>query len=341
MDFLGVIIFDKPAYLCETLYIRIQSRWVMSILSKPYFHDEAAAFDKLENIVWPGGPTCPKCGAVDRIKKLEGVKDKKGRVRLGLWKCYHCRGQFTVRFGTIFESSHIPLHKWLQAVYLMASSKKGISANQLARTLEVTVKTGWFMAHRIREAMRSSDFSPMGGPGVIVEVDETFIGRDKTKKPKGQKRGRGYAHKFKVLTLVERGGRTRSMVVDSLKAKAPVPILKERIDGETRIMTDQAGQYRYLYRDFAEHHVVRHNRGEYGRGEIHTNTIEGFFSIFKRGMKGVYQHCSQKHLHRYLAEFDFRYNERAALGVDDHERGDRLLAGIIGKRILYRDSSLR
>jgi len=309
----------------------------MSILSKAYFHDEQAAFDKLESIVWPDGPTCPKCGAVDRINRLKGVKDKKGRVRPGLWKCYHCRGQFTVRVGTVFESSHVPLHKWLQAVFLMASSKKGISANQLSRTLEVTVKTGWFMAHRIREAMRSGELAPMGGEGEIVEVDETFIGIDRTKKPKHSKKGRGYAHKYKVLTLVERGGKAQSMVVNDLKAKTIVPILKANIDKESRVMTDEAGQYRYLNRDF-EHDFVRHGQGEYGRGEVTTNTIEGFFSIFKRGMKGVYQHCSEKHLHRYLAEFDFRYNNRIALDVNDNERLDAMLSGIIGKRLTYRDS---
>lgn len=309
----------------------------MSILSKPYFHDEQAAFDKLESIVWPDGPTCPKCGAVDRINRLEGVKDKKGRVRLGVWKCYHCRSQFTVRVGTVFEASHVPLHKWLQAVFLMVSSKKGISANQLSRTLEVTVKTGWFMAHRIREAMRTGELSPMGGEGEIVEVDETFIGNDRSKKPKHTKKGRGYAHKYKVLTLVERGGRARSMVVDDLKAKTIVPILKANIDKESRVMTDEAGQYKYLKRDF-DHDFVRHGQGEYGRGEVTTNTIEGFFSIFKRGMKGVYQHCSEKHLHRYLAEFDFRYNNRAALEVSDSDRFDTMLACITGKRLLLRDS---
>ena len=312
----------------------------MSILSRPYFHDEQAAFDKLESIVWPDGPTCPKCGALDRINRLEGVKDKKGRVRPGLWKCYHCRSQFTVRVGTVFEASHVPLHKWLQAVYLMASSKKGISSNQLHRTLEVTLKTAWFMAHRIREAMRDGSLALMGGSGEIVEVDETFIGIDRTKKPKHSKKGRGYAHKYKVLTLVERGGKARSMVINDLKAKTIVPILKANSDKESQVMTDEAGQYKYLRRDF-DHDFVRHGIGEYGRGPIHTNTIEGFFSIFKRGMKGVYQHCSEKHLHRYLAEFDFRYNNRAALEITDAERAERALAGILGKRILYRDSSVR
>lgn len=312
----------------------------MSILSKPYFHNEAAAFAKLESILWPDGPTCPKCGAVDRIKKLEGVKDKKGRDRLGLWKCYHCRGQFTVRVGTIFHSSHVPLHKWLQCVFLMVSSKNGISSNQLHRTLEVTLKTAWFMSHRIREAMRDGSLAPMGGAGGVVEVDETFIGNDRTVKPKHSKKGRGYAHKYKILTLVERGGRARSMVINDLKAKTIVPILKENINHETRVMTDEAGQYKFLNRDF-NHDFVSHSGGEYVRGEIHTNTIEGYFSIFKRGMKGIYQHCAKKHLHRYLAEFDFRYNNREANGFSDRERFGNVLTGVVGKRLLYVDSSVR
>lgn len=246
----------------------------MSLLSKPIFHDEAAAFEKVEALLWPHGPVCPHCGGMDRVYDLQ-------KTRLGLRKCGHCRKQFTVRVGTVFESSHVPLHKWLQAILLMASSKKGISANQLHRTLEVTVKTAWFMAHRIREAMRSGDLSPMGGNGGTVEVDETFIGNDRTKKPKSDKRGRGYAHKYKVLTLVERGGTTRSMVVNDLKAKTLVPVLKEQIDRESRVITDEAGQYVYLSRDFATHDFVRHNKGEYACGDVHTNTIEGYFSAAK------------------------------------------------------------
>ncbi len=313
----------------------------MSILSRPYFHDEEAAFAKLESVVWPNGAICPHCGGYERIYKIKPSLEKK--VRIGLHKCGQCRKQFTVKVGTVFESSHVPLHKWLQAIFLIASSKKGISANQLHRTLEVTLKTAWFMGYRIREAMRQGALAPMGAGGGTVEVDETFIGHDRTIRPKGRKKGRGYHHKFKVLTLVDRVGRTKSVVVGDLKAKTLVPILREHIAHEARVITDEAGQYKHLYRDFAEHQVVHHNRGEYGRGEIHTNTVEGYFSIFKRGMKGVYQHCSEKHLHRYLAEylaeFDFRYNERIALGVDDDERGDKLLAGIVGKRVLYRDSS--
>lgn len=311
----------------------------MSILSQPYFHDEAAAFAKLESIVWPDGPICPKCGATDRIGALKNVKDKKGRVRLGLKKCYHCRSQFTVRVGTVFESSHVPLHLWLQAAYLMCSSKKGISSNQLHRTLGVTLKTAWFMSHRLREAMRSGDLTPFGSNGGAVEVDETFIGNDRTVKPKGEKRGRGYHHKHKVLALVDRAtGRARSMVVDDLKASTLAPIVRENLSREARLMTDEAAYYTLVGREFAEHGIVRHNLGEYGRGDVHTNTIEGYFSIFKRGMKGTYQHCSKKHLHRYLAEFDFRYNERSALGVGDTQRTTVALRGIMGKRLTYRST---
>ena len=202
----------------------------------------------------------------------------------------------------------------------------------------MTYKTAWFMAHRLREAMRDGALAPFGGPGEIVEVDETFIGHDKAIKPKYRKKGRGYAHKHKILTLVERGGRARSMIVDDLKVKTIVPILKEQIDRDTRIMTDEAPQYRNLSKDFADHFYVSHGAGEYGRGEINTNTIEGFFSIFKRGMKGIYQHCAKRHLHRYRAEFDFRYSNREAAGVNDGERMDNALRGVIGKRLTYRPS---
>ncbi len=305
----------------------------MSVLSKPYFHDEAAAFAKLEEIVWPDGPVCPHCGGMDKAYDLS-------KTRMGLKKCGHCRKQFTVRVGTVFEQSKVPLHKWMQAAYLVCASKKGVSAHQLHRTLEVTYKTAWFMMHRLREAMRSGDLDvPFGADGGDVEVDETFIGHDKAKKPRGEKKGRGYAHKHKVLTLVDRSsGRAKSMVVDDLKATTLTPILKENIAREARVLTDEAGQYKYLDRDFAGHSFVRHGQDEYVNLEdrtIHTQTIEGYFSIFKRGMKGVYQHCAKKHLHRYLAEFDFRYNERK---VSDLNRTEIALGGIIGKRLLYRDS---
>lgn len=300
----------------------------MSVLSAPYFHDEEAAYAKLESIVWPNGPVCPHCGGYERIGKLAG-----SATRIGVHKCYQCRKQFTVKVGTVFESSHVPLYKWFQATYLLCSSKKGISAHQLHRVLEVSYKTAWFMAHRLREAMATMGMEPMGGEGAVVEVDETFIGRDKSVKPDHEKKGRGYAHKHKVLALVDRKtGRARAMVVDSLKAKDLMPLLAENIAPETAVCTDEAGQYVHLGKHFNGHGVVRHGIGEYGRGETHTNTIEGYFSIFKRGMKGVYQHCAKKHLHRYVAEFNFRYNERS---LTDTERTTTVLQNVIGKRLTY------
>jgi transposase-like protein len=299
----------------------------MSVLSKPFFHDEAAAFAYLESVLWTDGPVCPHCGGMDRVYEIKGKS-----ARIGLKKCGHCRKQFTVKVGTVFESAHIPLHKCLQAVYLLTSNKKGFSAHQLHRTLGITYKSAWFLAHRIREAMRTGGLAPMGG---IVEVDETFIGHDKTKKPRGSKKGRGYQHKYKVLTLVSREGEARSFHVDKVDAKTIAPILRENIVREAKVMTDEAGQYRNAKRDFAEHHFVRHGKGEYVRGEIHTNTIEGYFSIFKRGMKGVYQHCGEQHLHRYLAEFDFRYTNRVALGVSDDMPADAALRRAVGRRLTY------
>jgi transposase-like protein len=307
-----------------------------SVLSEAYFHDEAAAFAALEGILWPEGPICPHCGATDRISRLEGVKDKKGRVRLGLWKCYHCRKQLTVRKGTVFESSHLKLHQWLQAAYLLCSSKKGISSNQLARTLGVTVKTGWFASHRIREALRAGELRvPFGSGGGAVESDETFIGRKE-----GVPVRRGYAHKQAVLSLIDRDTKqVRSFYIDGTSAKDVLPILKANIAKEATVMTDEAGQYTNLNEEFARHEFVVHSAEEYVRGDVHTNNFEGFYSVFKRGMKGVYQHCREKHLHRYLAEFDFRYNNRIALGIDDMSRTTEALRGIVGKRLTYRDSS--
>lgn len=307
----------------------------MSILSKPYFHGEEAAFEHLEAVLWPNGPVCPHCGAMSRISRIKPNPVK--RVRFGLHKCGECGKQFTVKIGTVFEHARIPLHKMLQAVHLMVASKKGVSAHQLHRILEVQYRTAWFLAHRICEAMRSGELAPMGGLGGIVEVDETFIGNDRTIKPKGVKKGRGYAHKHKVLALIDRkAGTARTMVVDDLKASTLTPILNANIDCEARVFTDEAGQYVKLGDSFAEHEFVRHKAEEWARGEVHTNTLEGFFSIFKRGMKGVYQHCAKKHLHRYAAEFEFRYNNRVALGVDDPARASAALRGIAGKRLTYR-----
>ncbi len=307
----------------------------MSVLSRPEFHDEAKAFEHLERIIWAHGRACPHCGGVDRITKVTANPEK--RIRLGLWRCGDCKKQFTVKVGTVFEHARLPLNKALQAVYLMTSSKKGISAHQLHRILEVTYKTAWFLAHRIREAMRTGDLAPFGGAGGIVEVDETFIGNRK-----GAEKKRAFHHKMKVLALVDRStGRSRAMVVDNVSAAHIVPIVRDNIAAEAHVITDEANQYRHLHNDFAAHDFVSHERGEYGRGEVHTNTIEGYFSIFKRGMKGVYQHCGEKHLHRYLAEFDFRYSNREANGIDDAERSREAMRGIVGKRLTYSSTGCR
>ena len=311
----------------------------MSALSLSYLHDEAAAFAELERLMWPDGPVCPHCGGMDRVYALKGVRSKpskkspEGVERHGLKKCGHCRKQFTVRVGTIFEDSHAPLHKWFQAIRLMVSSKKGISSHQLHRTLEVQYNTAWFMSHRIREAMRSGSLAPMGGGGGTVEVDETFIGDNKLYK--NFKRKRGFQHKHVVLTLVDRKGEARSFHVDRANAQSILPVVRENIAKEAAIHTDDAHHYKHLRKD-RKHASVKHGQGEYVRGEIHTNSVEGFFSVFKRGMKGVYQHCSEKHLHRYLAEFDFRYSNRSKLGIEDKERAEKATVGAKGKRLTYR-----
>jgi len=300
-------------------------------LTKPMFTDPEKAREYLESVRWPRGPICPHCGSVEKITALKGNSH-----RAGLYQCNACREPFTVTVGTLYERSHIPLHKWLLATHLMSASKKGMSAHQLHRMLGITYKSAWFMAHRIREAMRPLKSAPMGQGGGGVEIDETYIGRDPLKsKPKY-----GPAQKQRVLSLVDRAsGRSVSMVADSLHAKTLVPILKENIAREARILTDGAAHFNILPLLFADHQSVDHGRKEYVRlsdRTVHTNTIEGFFSIFKRGMKGTYQHCSKQHLHRYLAEFDFRYSNRIKVGVNDSERADKALKGISGKRLTYR-----
>lgn len=319
----------------------------MSVLSLPRFQYEAAAFAYLESMIWTNGTVCPHCGVVNgRIYDLSSVRGKpskkspNGAIRYGLKKCGECRKQFTAKVGTVFEDAKLPLHIMLQAVHLMMSSKKGVSSHQLSRILEIQYNSAWFLSHRIREAMRSGDLTPFGSGGGVVEVDETFIGHDQTIKPKGEKKGRGYHHKHKVLSLVDRDtGRQRSMVVDSLKAEHVLPILKTNIAAEARVMTDEAGQYRSLGAHFADHGYTRHGVGQYVDyvdSTIHTNTIEGAFSIFKRGMKGTYQHCAKKHLHRYVAEFEFRYTHRVATGYNDTARAEQAVQGIVGKRLTYR-----
>lgn len=313
-----------------------------SVLTEAYFTDEAAAFEALEGIMWPEGPTCPHCGATDRMNRLANQRSKpskahpKGIVRHGLWKCYHCRGQFTVRKGTVFEASHLKLHQWFQCAYLLCSSKKGVSSNQLARTLGCTVKTAWFASHRIREAMKDGKLGPIGGGMKAVEADETFIGNRKGF-PKGKG---GFGHKMKVMSLVERGGKVRSMVLDSVTRSDVERVIRANVLPDSKLMTDTAAYYKRSDLGTTEHHMVNHFAGEYVRGEAHTNTLEGYFSVFKRGMKGIYQHCEEKHLHRYLAEFDFRYNNRIAAGVSDQGRTVNALKGAFGKRLMYRDSSV-
>jgi transposase-like protein len=303
-----------------------------SALSAPHFHNEEAAYAYVEARIWPEGPVCPHCGGVERIGKMGGKS-----TRIGAYKCYQCRKPFTVKIGTIFEASHVPMNVWLQAMYLIAGSKKGISSNQLHRTLGVTLKTAWFMSHRIREAMRSGDLAPFGSGGGFVEVDETYIGRDKSIPVRV-----GYQHKYKVLSLLDRDtGRTRMMVVDKVTVASVTPILQANIAREAHLLTDDAGQYRHMHRHFASHRTTAHTKGNYVdrlNPTIHTNTIEGSFSIFKRGMKGVYQHCAGKHLHRYLAEFEFRYCNREATGFNDTARADELLRGIVGRRLTYQRS---
>lgn len=301
-------------------------------LSAPHLNNEDAAFAYVEARLWPNGPVCTHCGEMERVGRMGGKATRKG-----LHKCYQCRKQFTVRQGTIFESSHLPLNVWLQAIFLMASSKKGVSSHQLQRMLGVTLKTAWFLSHRIREAMTHGDLDKFGGDGGVVEVDETYFGN---LTPGGYRDHSGFAHKMKVLSLVDRNsGRARSVQIKKVSLDEIEPIIRANMADDAHLMTDEHMVYKKLRQPFPKHGRVYHGVGEYARGSIHTNTIEGFFSIFKRGMRGVYQHCRAKHLNRYLAEFDFRYSNRIALGCDDLERADRMLRGVVGKRLTYRGTS--
>ena len=305
----------------------------MSVLSRPQFQDEAAAYAFVEKEIWPEGPVCPHCGGCERISAIKANAEKK--VRQGLKFCGQCRKQFTVKVGTIFEDSHLPMTKWLQAIYLMTASKKGLSAHQMHRTLEITYKTAWFLEHRIREAMASGDLSAFGQGGGIVEVDETFIGRIK-----GAPKKRAFHHKMKVLALVDRTtGQARTMVINDVTAKTLMPIVRANVAKEATIMTDEHNAYTKVADHFAGHGTTTHSAGQYvdyNDPTIHSNTVEGYFSIFKRGMKGIYQHCGERHLHRYLAEFEFRYNNREKLGCNDGDRARAALRGVVGKRLTYR-----
>jgi transposase-like protein len=310
-----------------------------STLSDKHFHDEAAAYAYVEARVWPEGPICPHCGGTERISKMGGKS-----TRIGAYKCYQCRKPFTVKIGTIFESSHVPLRHWLQAIFLLSSSKKGISSNQLARTLGCTLKTAWFLSHRIRESMGEKGLPPLGGEGKIVESDETYWGPkdiDTDPKMKARRRGKpGPGGKAKIMALVERGGHSRAIKVADLTNETMQRVLLENVDRKSRLMTDE-GTALSIGLMFAKHETVKHSAKEYARGDVSTNTIEGYFSVFKRGMRGTYQHCAEKHLQRYLDEFNFRYNTRTALGVNDTSRADKALKGIVGKRLTYRTANQR
>ncbi|WP_066256920.1 IS1595 family transposase [Hydrogenophaga flava] len=303
----------------------------MSYLSQPHFHNEEAAYAFVESRVWPNGPVCPHCGGTERNKLMGGAS-----TRIGTYKCYDCRKPFTVKVGTIFESSHIPLRLWLQGIYLIAASKKGISANQLHRTLGITLKSAWFMGHRIREAMRDNRTDLLGGGGSIVEADETYMASKR-----GEKAIQGGGHRSKVLSLVSREGRTRSFHVANVDKDNLKPILLAHIAKDTHLMTDGAGHYKKIGQEFDLHESTNHTQKEYAKDSkvkgvrTHSNTVESYFGILKRGISGIYHHVSEEHLQRYVDEFDFRFTNRKSMGVDDVQRADLLLKGVVGKRLTY------
>lgn len=305
----------------------------MSNLQNPIYHDNNAAREYLEALRWPDGTICPHCGSVGNATKLKGKS-----TRPGVYKCKDCRKPFSVTIGTLFERSHIPLSKWLMGFYLMASSKKGMSAHQLHRTLSITYKSAWFMEHRIREAMCDGSTGPLGGGGKIVQADETYIGK-KAVKPTQTTSGRpftktggGGVHKNAVVSLVSEG-KARTFHVDRADMKTIREILVRNVDPKTALHTDESRLYTKVGKEYADHQTVNHSKGEFARNGVTTNNVENYFSIFKRGMRGVYQHCSERHLQRYLTEFDFRYNSR---DVNDFERAEMAVKGAEGKRLTYR-----
>ncbi|MBV6489555.1 MAG: IS1595 family transposase ISNwi1 [Pseudorhodoplanes sp.] len=306
----------------------------MSTFSAPHFTDDQAAREYLEGLLWPDGPICPHCGTINHAYATK---------RAGVYRCAEaeCRKDFTVTMRTVMERSKIALHKWLQAFHLMCASKKGISAHQLHRTLDIGYEAAWFMCHRIREAMRDGGLAPLGGGGGIVEADETYFGKQeapKLKKPRTTpytKKGH-FKNNRAIVSLVERGGRVRSFHPAHADGESVAAIVRENIARETRLHTDESRLYVKVGAEFAAHETVNHSAKEYARGDVTTNTVEGYFSIFKRGMRGVYQHCKEKHLHRYLAEYDFRFNHRTKLGFNDGERAALAVKGAAGKRLTYR-----
>ncbi|HVM77887.1 MAG TPA: IS1595 family transposase [Stellaceae bacterium] len=303
-------------------------------LTNPIFTDETAARTHFEALRWPDGVCCPYCGSFDRVAKLGGQS-----MGPGWYHCKDCRRKFTAAVGTIYERSHIPMTKWLLATHLMCASKKGMSAHQLGRMLKLPYKTAWFMTHRIREAMRplfADAMGPLGGEGKTVEADETFVGGKDRNKHVQKKSGQGnHPAKEPVFSLVERQGSVRSFHLFAVNARNLREVLVSQVDRKTYLMTDAYTGYKIVGREFAKHEAVSHEAGEYVRGDAHTNTVEGYFSILKRGIAGVYHHVSPAHLKRYLGEFDFRYNERAALKVSDAERASKAIKGAVGKRLTY------
>ena len=321
------------------------------VFSAKHFHDEQAAFDHIEALLWPNGPVCPHCGgegyAMKVIGKASVRKDgtvKPAPIRLGVKKCRACQVQFTVRVGTIFEDSRAPMHVWLQAIALLAASKKGMSSNQLSRTLGVTLKTAWFMSHRIRMAMTAGGSrGPLGGAGKVVEVDETYFGKvEKPRtvradgRPYNPRGARGPANKRPIIALVERGGQARVFHVAEATKKTVAKLLEENVDRRSRLHTDESNLYPAIGKTFAAHETVAHKAGEYARGDVHNNTAEGFFGVFKKGMSGVYQHCAEKHLHRYVGEFAFRLGDG---DVSRHtlDRLASLFSAALGCRLTYKD----
>lgn len=321
----------------------------MSIdLTNPIFHDEDKAREYFEQVRWPDGPFCPHCGSFNVIR-MEGKperREKNTRAREGLLNCRDCREQFSATVGTVFERSHIPMHKWLLANQLMNSSKKGISAHQLSRMLDTSYKTAWFMAHRIREAMTSYNAPPMGGEGQVIEADEAYKGKKEIPTPSRHRRGAPYIKKGKaaekrpIFALVERGGEARAFSMPTVTAKNIRDKLVTNASRKSRLHTDESRLYDAVGSEFAAHETVNHSAGEYayGKGDklVTTNTVEGFFGIFTRGLIGVYHHCGEQHLQRYLNEFAFRYSNRAKLGIDDTQRAVIALRGTEGKRLTYR-----
>lgn len=302
-------------------------------MTKPRFTDPEAAREYLEGLRWPKGSFCPHCGGADRQSKLEGESH-----RAGLYFCGHCRQQYTVTVGTVFERSKIALHKWVLAVHLMASSKKGMSAHQLHRMLGITYKTAWFMAHRIREAMKSEG-GMLGGGGKTVEADETYYGPKSQRKRNGMVKGakRGGGNKQKIFALVERDGKTRAFHVPEVTGKTLKPILLAQVSRESTLYTDSASHWSNMQEGtFQKHEMVNHLAKEYVRGDVHTNSIESFFGLLKRGIVGTYHHVSATHLQRYCEEFSFRHSHRTSLGVNDQQRADAIIKQVHGKRLTYK-----